>query len=91
MQYVNSQTEVFPLLQADGAGARAFLHAVLTRDDAGLYAVYVAIIDEAATERADTMEARHALGYRVAHSGVKQTYARAVQYFPNLPADEYRR
>lgn len=90
MQYVNSQTTILPLLQPNGQGSRALIHAVLTRDDAGFYAVYIAAIDEALTEEADTMEKRHALGYRVAHMGQKQNYTRALQYFPGLRKDEYR-
>lgn len=91
MQYINSQTEILPLLREHGQGSRALLHAVLVGDDAGLYAVYIAIIDEASFDQADTVEKRHALGYRVAHMGQKQTCKQALRFFPQMNTDQYRR
>jgi hypothetical protein len=90
MQYVNSETTILPHLQPHGQGSRALLHAVLVRDDAGQYAVYIAIVDEALTERADTMVARTLLGERVAYMGQKQTHKQALRFFPHIRREEYR-
>jgi hypothetical protein len=71
--------------------AASFL-AVLTTDDAGLYAVYIGIthLNDPDMSGAEYRKAHDKAGQWVAHNGLKQSYKKALAYFPDLAPSEYR-
>lgn len=65
--------------------------AVLTQDDAKLYAVYAGIVSlPYDTTGNDYFKAREKAAQWVAHSGQKISYRNALAYFPHMKASEYR-
>lgn len=62
-------------------GCAATLHALLTKDAMGSYAVYLAII-----AKDNPVSAQ-----QVMNEGEKASYTMALQFFPTLTESEYRR
>lgn len=72
----------------DAAGA-IFL-AVLTTGAADDRAVYIGIVALPDTDSSDYSGARVSAANWIAHHGTKQSYRKALAYFPNLVESEYR-
>lgn len=85
MKIINTSDGGIPNLDGKGKlidDQRAL--AVLTQDDAGLYAVYLAIMrNDPARRDQDAI--------KVAYNGQKLSYQRALFFFPTLLGIEYRR
>lgn len=78
MKIVNDYMPVIP----DYSGTSTLL-AVCTLDHVGYYAVYIGIVPV-------TDKDRRKLAEWVMYNGVKQSYEKAIQYFPALPREQYR-
>ena len=76
MNIINTQPVDYPTV------TNSRVLAVLTQDAAGLYAVYIGIVDKDAVKENASLW--------VAHNGSKLSYAKALAYFPNIPDAVYR-
>ena len=75
MKIINSYKPLLPKEADDGSIEHIELNAILTEDAVGQYAVYVGV-------GSDEFVKKH---------GQKQTYERALNYYPFLKEEEYRR
>jgi hypothetical protein len=88
MQIINTYHVPVPV-RANAKGA-AFL-AVLTEGAANDQAVYIGIAGDMGDTDSDSYESvRFAAAEWVAYHGLKLPYRKALAYFPNLKAKEYR-
>jgi hypothetical protein len=80
MKIVNTEIPGVPCRNGDW-----HVLAVLTQDDAGLYAVYVGIVERAANDGHKKVRAEW-----VAHNGAKLTFEKSKAYFRGIEEKSYR-
>lgn len=99
MDVVNTQAIALPTYQSGNGkaslyenGLQVTLLAVLTQGTAGDYAVYVGAAHlPIPGKNMDLYHiARNDAAAWIAHMGTKQTYLKAIQFFPGLEKSEYR-
>lgn len=86
MNVINTYHVGYPDIHALGAG---FL-VVLTRGNDGTHAVYSGIVYLPAAGSEEYDAARELAAKQVARHGSKESYQRAVTFYPGLKREEYR-
>src|SRR5262249_44840700 len=84
---VQTSDGAIPDLTHGVCSAECHVLAVLTQDEAGQYAAYVAI----KKNPDDVVGLRERQAHHVAENGAKLSYRRAVFFFPGIVEQEYRR
>ncbi|HKD76085.1 MAG TPA: hypothetical protein VKB76_11350 [Ktedonobacterales bacterium] len=86
MQIVNHDIVAYPSM-IEGA----VLLAVLTRDEAGLYAAYVGLVPFKGLDSATRAVEQSEQANWIARHGHKLTHEKSKQFFRGIDAEEYRR